>query len=563
MVSLVSTALGSKRKVWVVRISSWLRARSGLRYSGGLALLFAMYVLTAKLGLRLDAVGGFATLVWPPTGIALAALLVFGRKLWPAIALGAFVVNFTSGAPLPVACGMAAGNTLEAVVGATLLMRLCAFDRSIGRVRGVFALGFAAAASTLMSASIGVASLWVGGIVPASDVVATWRAWWVGDALGDLVIATFALAWWYERAQPARRGQLAEIAMLAVLATIGALFAFDLIPWRPEPEPFHARYLAFPVLAWASLRYRLRGATTATLIVWIVSIIAAVQNLEPAARLSEGLLPLQLFMAVVALTTLFLGAAVRERDHAEQAIRARDVFLAVASHELRTPLATLELQATHLREQLERSPVPPEKLLAKLRLIERQGERLAALVEDLLDVSRVMAGHFRLVSEPLDVREIVREVAARFQNQAAKAGCELIVEADEPAPARGDRLRIEQILTNLLSNAIKFGPGKPIRISLRTTAATVTLAVCDQGSGIAPADHARVFERFERASAQRSATGLGLGLWIVRQIVTAMGGTISIKSELGQGTEIAVTIPRTLAEAPEPEPRESSAELSS
>jgi integral membrane sensor domain MASE1 len=424
-----------------MRIWSRLRVRSGLRYSGCLALLFAMYVLTARLGLRLDAVGGFATLVWPPTGIALAALLVFGRKLWPAISLGAFVVNFTSGAPLPVACGIAAGNTLEAVVGATLLMRVCAFDRSIGRVRDVFALAFAAAAaSTLISASIGVASLWAGGIVPASDVMATWRAWWVGDALGDLVIAPFALAWWYERAQPTRRGQLAEVAMLAVLATIGALYAFDLIPLRPDPEAFRTRYLAFPVLAWASLRYRQRGGTTATLIVWIVSIIASVQNLEPVARLSEGLLPLQLFMAVVALTTLFLGAAVRERDHAEQAIRARDVFLAVASHELRTPLTSLELQATTLRESLELNPVPPENLLAKLRLIERQGERLAALVEDMLDVSRVMAGHFRLVSEPLDVGEIVREVAARFRNQAANAGCELIVEIDEASPAHGDRL---------------------------------------------------------------------------------------------------------------------------
>jgi integral membrane sensor domain MASE1 len=331
-----------------------------------------MYVLTASLGLRLDAVSGFATLVWPPTGIALAALLVFGRKLWPAIAFGAFVVNFSSGAPLPVACGMAAGNTLEAVVGATLLVRVCAFDRSIGRVRDVFALAFAAAASTLMSASIGVASLWVGGIVPASDVVVTWRTWWVGDALGDLVIAPFVLAWWYERAQPTRRGQFAEVAVLAVLATIGALYAFDLIPLRPEPEAFRTRYLAFPVLAWASLRYRQRGATTATLIVWIVSIIASVQNLEPAARLSDSLLPLQLFMTVVALTTLFLGAAVRERDQAEQAIRARDVFLAVASHELRTPLTSLELQATNLRELLELSPVPPEKILAKLRLIERR-----------------------------------------------------------------------------------------------------------------------------------------------------------------------------------------------
>src|SRR5215471_1564676 len=155
-------------------------------------ILFAAYYATGRLGLWLDAVSGFASLVWAPTGISLVALLIFGYRLWPGIALGAFLVNTTVGAPFAVACGISVGNTLEAVLGVYLVRRVAHFER-LDRLRDVAALVLAALVSTLVSATIGMACLWAGGLVASSAVRTTWTAWWIGDALGDLLVAPLLL----------------------------------------------------------------------------------------------------------------------------------------------------------------------------------------------------------------------------------------------------------------------------------------------------------------------------------------------------------------------------------
>src|SRR5207249_1587197 len=166
------------------------------------------------------------------------------------------------------------------------------------------------------------------------------------------------------------------------------------------------------------------------LVVWTVAIVVTTFGFGPFAtvKLSESLLPLQLFMAVVALSTLLLGAAMCERDGA---IRARDEFLAVASHELRTPLAAFELQISNVRQHAKTGALSTDNLLTKLDVLERQGDRMAALIASLLDVSRIMAGQFEIANEPTNVTDVIREVVARFRDEASKAGCELVSEIAE------------------------------------------------------------------------------------------------------------------------------------
>jgi integral membrane sensor domain MASE1 len=160
------------------------------RYLLLLACIAASYVLTAKLGFTMASVAEQVTVVWPPSGIALAACLLLGRRAWPGVWLGAFVANFTSHEPIVAALAIATGNTLEAVLGSWLLERIGGFDLRIGRLRDVLALGFlAAGVSVLVSATIGALTLCVSGLQPWSVFYSVWRTWWIGDAIGDLVVA--------------------------------------------------------------------------------------------------------------------------------------------------------------------------------------------------------------------------------------------------------------------------------------------------------------------------------------------------------------------------------------
>jgi PAS domain S-box-containing protein len=280
-----------------------------------MGLLCAVYVGTAALGLSLDAVGGVATVVWPPTGIALAALTLFGHHLWPGIMVGAFVVNGWAGAPPLAACGMAVGNTSEALLGAFLLRRVIQFRPTLDRLQDVLGLVVLAAVfSTLVSATIGVTSGWLGGVIPSAHYGRAWWTWWLGDAMGALVVAPLVFVWSTRpRLSPTRRVEAGAL-VLAVGAVSLVVFAGLLT--TPYAE---VSYLVFPVLIWAALRFGQPGVVTALGIVSIMAIWGTAQGLGPAARetLHAGLLWLQAFMSIVTVTSLVLAAAMAERRRVE------------------------------------------------------------------------------------------------------------------------------------------------------------------------------------------------------------------------------------------------------
>lgn len=228
----------------------------------------------------------------------------------------------------------------------------------------------------------------------------------------------------------------------------------------------------------------------------------------------------------------------------QEAVRARDLFMSIASHELKTPLTPLMLAAQTLERALAGAAdgVPAEKLRAPAEMVGAQAARLAGLVDELLDVARLASGRLRLQPEPGDLAQLVRDAVARFREHA---GVEIHVDAAGPIPGQWDRMRLEQILGNLLSNAVKYGAGKPVDVEVAAEGEKVRLAVRDRGIGIAPQDLPRIFQQFERAVSERAyGGGLGLGLFITRQIVEAHGGTIEVESRVGEGSTFTVRLPR-------------------
>jgi PAS domain S-box-containing protein len=314
-------------------------------------LLAALYVLAARAGLKIDAVGGFATLVWPPSGIALAALLIRGQALWPGVALGAFIANMLTGAPVPVAAGIAVGNTLEAVFAAYALCLIPEFRRTLDRLIDAFSLlVVGGVVSTAISATIGVLSLRLGGIISSAQLLETWRAWWLGDLIRDLLVAPVILVWSVRVAIGERERRLEAGALgISIVAVSLVVFKFS---GGSGQGVFSDAYFFFPLLMWGAVRFGQRGSVTTAFIISAIAVWGTVVGRGPfvEADLHRSLFALQTFVAVTAATFLILGASISERGEAVERLNA-----AIAGEEQ----IVAERDAAHHRllAVLEQSPL--------------------------------------------------------------------------------------------------------------------------------------------------------------------------------------------------------------
>jgi len=321
--------------VSVERISTRTSFAAAAGVTAGIA---AAYCVAAQLGLSIGVVRQVTT-VWPPTGIALAATLLLGaRRAWLGIALGALVANKLAGEPIPTAIGVAVGNTLEAVTGAWLLREI-GFRLGLDRLRDVLALMIAASLATMVSATIGVVSLCLGGVQPWASAPVLWGVWWLGDTIGALVAAPVLLVWLTPSSLPlpaSRRGE--ATALVAATLAASAVFFTGRSAIRFTGYPLH--YAVFPLVIWAALRFGQRGTASVTLITSALAILGTVHGSGPFTfpTVHESLLMLQLFMAVVAATGLLLGAAITERDVARRRATADYERLQASEERLRLAL---------------------------------------------------------------------------------------------------------------------------------------------------------------------------------------------------------------------------------
>jgi signal transduction histidine kinase len=526
-------------------------------YIGKVAAIAVLYVLAARAGLSLDAVSGFASLVWPPTGIALAAVLLGGRRLWPGIFIGALVANVLTGAPTVVAAGIATGNTLEAVVGAFALKRVAGFRPALDGLRAVIALiVLAAMLSTMISATIGVTSLHLAGLVPGQKLGETWVTWWVGDAIGALLVAPTILVWSSGRRWRFSPSRLVEAALLALGVIVTSLIIF-VAPITPDGGPLGKAYVFFPLLMWAAIRFGQRGAVTATVVVSAIAVAGTVlwQDSSTRPTLHESLLAVQTFMGITAATFLVLGASISERERSREQLReARDVatvanrtkaeFMAVMSHELRTPLNAIAGYAELLALGVS-GPLTPKQSDAVARIRSNE-EHLLALIDDVLSFAKIEAGRIPVepqavaVCEELDSLEpLLRPDLERHELSYIWNGC------DPTLMVTADPVKLRQILLNVLGNAIKFTPPQgSVELTALRSGDRVAIRVSDTGIGIEQDKIDRVFEPFFQiqTGTTREYPGVGLGLAISRDFARAMGGDIQVVSAPGRGSVVTIEL---------------------
>lgn len=539
--------------------------RLSVSYILRIGIITLVYFAAAKLGLSLVAVYGSVSLLWPPTGVALAIIILLGSRYWPGIFLGAVLTNALTNGPLPFAILAGVGNTLEALIGAYLLTRFCDFHVRLDRVRDVVALVFLGAGmSTLISATVGVLGLCLNGMMPWSEFGSTWAVWWLGDAIGDLIVAPVLLTWGAQFRLKYNAYQLLEFGLWLIVAGLASGLAFNL-HLSGTPTDFSLVYLSFPLLMWAALRFGVRGSSAATLIVSFSAVWGIMRGLGLFASTSVNtpLLFLWVFMGIAAVTTLFLAAAVTERKSAEaqvrllnaelearvrqrtaqleDAIHARDEFLSVAAHELKTPVTSLHGFTEISLRRMNKEEMPlSEDIRHTLEFIDQQALKLTRFIAQLLDISRLQSGKLVLEQETTNVSRLVEDIVAMLRVTTTEHN--IALHAAPSVTALVDPLRLEQVIVNLLTNAIRFSPaGSTVTLELTAPDQEFLQIVCtDNGTGISPEERDHIFDR---GYSGPQSSGMGLGLFISKEIIDLHGGQLTAEFPATGGTRFVICLP--------------------
>jgi len=512
-----------------------------------LGILSSLYFLTARLGLSIAAVSRFATAVWPPTGIALAALLLFGLRLWPGVIIGAFAANLSLGAPPLAALGVAIGNTLEAICGAVLLLSLKDFHKSLDRIKDVSSFIFLAAGiSTLVSPTIGISSLKLANQISRSEIPYAWTTWWLGDLIGDLVIAPVLLVCLARPNLNWNPRRTLEAVSLIISVTLINLLIFVNI--RSARDPLWKPYFSFPLLFLASARFDQSGATLMTLLTSMISILATIKGYGPysADLLDVNLIHLQAFMGTLAVTGLYVAATNMERKRAisalQRAIRTKEDLVAIVSHDLKNPLSAIQLNAQLISLKLREvhTVIDTQPLTTIQKLVSRMNN----LIYDLLDLAKMEAGRLSIDQKSIEIGGLLKSALEMLQPIALEKSIQLTIESSSTAGLfiSCDPERILQVFSNLIGNAVQHSPKRgTVLLKVTSSKNQVTFLVQDSGKGIPEQELSHIFERYWQSNTTHR-TSAGMGLYITKGIIEAHGGKIWVDSQPGKGSKFFFTL---------------------
>lgn len=519
--------------------------------------LFVIYFISAHFGLRTSAIHGFAALIWPPSGIALAAMIIFGRQLWPAVFLAAFLVNSITGAPFLTAVGIAVGNTLEGLVAATLCHSRYGFQASLEKLADVIRLIVVATFCTLLSASIGVLSLWLGGVLTSSQFLMAGIQWWAGDALAVMAITPLLLVFSSRQTKPRlswfNASVWERIAFISVLFGLSwaVLSSFDFVVTLTG---FKGIYILVPTLLWGAMRFGQAGAVGVTFTISLLAVWNTAHGIGPFVGQSyiANLLHLFVFVVTISITGMFVGCVVSQRENekaaAEDANKAKSTFLANMSHEIRTPLGAV----IGFSELLSETGLSDKDRASYVEAIKRNGNLLTALINDILDLSKIEAGKIELQISEVNLADLLADIKMSVAKKVTDKHLLLSFQVPDSMPPKiyTDTVRLRQVLINILDNAIKFTSQGSISVGVKSQQLDkeknkIDFIVHDTGIGLRSEDAKKLFAPFSQveASTKRHHGGVGLGLVLSRRLANLLGGDVVLKeSVVGKGSTFVVSI---------------------
>ena len=537
--------------------------RRGISYAGGLVAIGVIYFALAKGGLALASIHPSATPIWPPTGVALAAVLLWGYRTWPAIFTAAVIVNATTAGSVATAIAIATGNSLEAVVGAYLINRWSSGCNTFSTPNSVakFAL-ICFVIATPISASIGLTSLATAGYIERTNFANAWVTWWLGDVTGALVIAPVIVLWASSHYHAFNRNEFLETVGVLATATAVGLIAFSpLIEQTPSRDPLG--FLAILPMLWAALRRGPRDTATVALVLAGITIWGTLTGGGPftTADLNVSFLLVLMFLISITVPSLLLSADVDVRKKAEESLRraqidlerkvaertqelelanaAKSRFLAMASHDLRQPLHALGLFVAQLR-----TPLKSGERTKTIERVDATRKEMDEMFNSLLDISRLDAGILTPKITEFPIARLLQKIETRFDQATREKGLRLRVRRSD-AWVRSDAMLLERILLNLVSNAVRYTLRGGIIVGCRRRGEMLRIEVWDSGPGIPEDQKQNIFGEFFQLPAPERYRygGLGLGLAIVDRLRLLLNHQIDLASTVGRGSRFAILVP--------------------
>ncbi|MCW5941935.1 MAG: MASE1 domain-containing protein [Fimbriimonadaceae bacterium] len=537
--------------------------------SGGwtvrIAALAALYLLLGQVGIRfggnLDPISPF----WPASGLAFAFVTLYGMRAWPGIVLGSAITCVLNGAPLWAATLVGIGSALSTLAAITMARRFCGFQTSLRSVPDTVGLVIPGAAlGSCIASLIGTTAYFAAGMVSRDHFAGGLLSWWVGDALGVVLVAPFLLTF-ADRREPVA-GSLPELLLLVLLAPAVTYAAFmD----RPTPPEYPFSFIVFPVVVWAALRFGVRGAASANLVVGLIALLMTRAGRgEFAGQTLPPLVGVGLFALVLATTGLFLACAtsqatsvqhamhraeVRHREQLERRVVERtaelrtlnaelESFSYSVAHDLRGPLRTIAGFSRMVIDDEGRSLSPDS--LDLLERSERAAIRMGRIVDALLGLSRINRGEIHF--EDFDLTKLAVETSREVAGQS-ETPIEWTIQPDLRTHADPRLVRV--LLGNLFENAVKFSRGRPVarvEFGMIEQDGETRYFVSDNGVGFEAAFAGKLFKPFHRLHSQDEFEGEGIGLATVERIVRRHGGRIWAEGETDRGAVFFFTLASAL-----------------